>query len=175
MFKDCLNTLAVGDLSVPQWKKFGERDIERLPPDEREWFEKNAVKLCARNKDLMKHNIEGLKECEAKGNPVAPFTAIHTGLGQYANQNNGGGLPKDTILAKGAKVLLVSNEWKEAGETLFNLKCLSSFYQKKLIILGLVNGAQGTVVGIIYAPGKRPPEQPSCVLVQFDKYLGKSH
>ena len=43
------------------------------------------------------------------------------------------------------------------------------------VFLGLVNGAQGTVVGIIYAPGKRPPELPNCVLVKFDNYLGKSN
>ena len=39
-------------------------------------------------------------------------------------------------------------------------------------ITGLVNGALGTVVGIVYAPGTAPPGLPHNVLVQFDNYLG---
>ena len=39
-------------------------------------------------------------------------------------------------------------------------------------IAGLVNGAIGTVVGIVYAPGTAPPGLPHSVLVQFDNYLG---
>ena len=40
--------------------------------------------------------------------------------------------------------------------------------------LGLVNGAVGTVVEIIYPPGGRPPDPPHCILVQFDDYSGES-
>ena len=39
-------------------------------------------------------------------------------------------------------------------------------------IAGLVNGAIGTVVGIIYPPGTAPPGLPHSVLVKFDNYLG---
>ena len=37
-----------------------------------------------------------------------------------------------------------------------------------------MNGAIGTVIDIVYAPGTRPPESPSCILVQFDSYQGES-
>lgn len=40
---------------------------------------------------------------------------------------------------------------------------------------GLVNGALGTVVNIVYEPGRRPPnDTPFCILVQFDTYSGPS-
>ena len=35
-----------------------------------------------------------------------------------------------------------------------------------------MNGAQGTVVGIIYRDGCSPPNPPDIVLVKFDNYLG---
>ena len=41
------------------------------------------------------------------------------------------------------------------------------------LLSGLVNGAQGTVVGILYRDGKQPPDIPDAVLVQFDNYVGK--
>jgi ATP-dependent exoDNAse (exonuclease V) alpha subunit len=39
---------------------------------------------------------------------------------------------------------------------------------------GLTNGAQGTVIHIIYKPGSQPPSLPAVVLVQVDQYIGPS-
>ena len=37
---------------------------------------------------------------------------------------------------------------------------------------GLVNGALGVVMKIVYAPGINPPHLPTYVVVEFDKYIG---
>ena len=37
---------------------------------------------------------------------------------------------------------------------------------------GLYNGAIGTVRGLLFNENIRPPSQPICVLVEFDKYCG---
>ena len=39
---------------------------------------------------------------------------------------------------------------------------------------GLYNGALGTVRGLIYGEGKKPPTLPLCILIEFDNYSGPS-
>ena len=65
--------------------------------------------------------------------------------------DNQSGLSCNIILCKGAKVRLISNEWTEAG---------------------LTNGADGTVIAIVYRPGSKPPELPVAVICSFPKYIG---
>ena len=112
-FRDILTGFAKGSLTVPQWEKLKTRDIELMPPAERAAFEETAVYICAKNDDVMRHNLEGIAKCNAD---VAPISALHTGKGKYTSMANGGGLPKETVLCKGARVRLLSNEWKEAGK-----------------------------------------------------------
>ena len=38
----------------------------------------------------------------------------------------------------------------------------------------MCNGAVGTVLELVYQPGKSPPELPDVVIVQFDSYAGES-
>ena len=161
--------MALGTFTEKQWEELKKRDIARMAPAERDGFLEEAQVLCAKNEDLLDHNINGIKKCETD---VAPISALHTGLGKYADINTGGGLPKETILCKGAKVVLLSNEWKEAGK--ITLKSLEKNLKIPFLCTGLVNGAMGKVVGIIYAPGNNPPDLPHCVLVKFDSYLGLS-
>ena len=61
------------------------------------------------------------------------------------------GLENDVFLARGARVMLNINLWVEAG---------------------LVNGAKGTIIQIVYSADDHPPGLPRFVLVQFDEYLG---
>ena len=49
---------------------------------------------------------------------------------------------------------------------------VAQFPINNYLLLGLVNGAQGTVVGIIYREGCSPPSPPDLVLVKFDNYIG---
>ena len=39
---------------------------------------------------------------------------------------------------------------------------------------GLYNGALGTVLGLVFREGVKPPSLPICMLVQFDEYSGPS-
>lgn len=69
------------------------------------------------------------------------------------------GLPKNLFLCEGARVVLTTNLWKEAG---------------------LVNGASGTVRDIVYKDGERVfneeagcyAAQPGCIVVEMDDYNG---
>lgn len=62
------------------------------------------------------------------------------------------GLEKTLYICKGSRVMLRTNLWTDTG---------------------LVNGALGTIVDIVYSPGKSPPEvQPMFVCVHFDSYSG---
>ena len=149
-FKSILNSVAEGDFQPNQYQELMTRELELLSPEEKAHFQSHALKLCARNKDLVKHNLDHINSLNT---PIAAIAAMHTGYGSIADSRVAGGLPKNTVLAKGARVYLSSNEWREAG---------------------LVNGACGTVVGIVYREGFQPPSLPDFVLVQFDNYIGPS-
>ena len=111
-FRDCLNDVANGSLTQEQWKELCKRDLDILEPEEQERFRKSALVLCSKNNDLKSHNIKHIKDL---GMPVAPVDASHTGLGASATSTEAGGLPKTTLLARGSRVYLTSNEWKDAG------------------------------------------------------------
>ncbi len=63
------------------------------------------------------------------------------------------GLEPYVFLCKGARVMLRYNVWTESG---------------------LVNGAMGTVIDIVYHPEATVGQLPIAVLVQFDEYTGPS-
>ena len=56
------------------------------------------------------------------------------------------------ILTIGSNIILRSNLWKEAG---------------------LFNGAKGIIVDIIYHQNAKLNDIPVCVLIKFDKFLGR--
>jgi len=60
-------------------------------------------------------------------------------------------LELELLIVVGARVMLTSNLWTNAG---------------------LVNGALGVIQQIVYNPGSSPLEPPTYVLVRFDNYLG---
>ena len=86
--------------------------------------------------------------------PIAPIKAVNNIVqAKTAETSSAGGLPKSTLLAKGAKMVITRNLWKEAG---------------------LTNGAQCTVRYIVYSEGCKPPALPNLVLVHCPQYKGPS-
>ena len=91
---------------------------------------------------------------ENVGNPIVQINASHTGGRGHAatSSNQSGGLEKRMYLCEGASVLLTSNIWQ---------------------IVGLCNGATGTVIDIIYDSVNDAHGVPACVVVDFGKsYTG---
>jgi ATP-dependent exoDNAse (exonuclease V) alpha subunit len=108
--------------------------------------------LYATNRETAEYNIEQLKKLNE---PIVRIDAKHTGgsMAKKAKANNAEGLHSFLFLAKGARIMLRKNLWTKAG---------------------LVNGAMGSIIDIIYHPDSTPGELPLAVLVQFDKYTGPS-
>ena len=76
-------------------------------------FRDNSILLCAYNKDLKKHNIYKLKSLNQ---PIAAVKSVNNcSNAKTAETSTAGNLPKNTILAKGAKMVITRNLWKEAG------------------------------------------------------------
>ena len=109
---------------------------------------KDAVKLCARNKDAKSYNIQKIKEEKM---PIAVIEAVNSSKAKKFSANKAGGLHNNTILCKNSKVMLLSNLWNEQG---------------------LTNGANWRVRYIVYDQGSRPPELPNFVLIYFPEYKG---
>ena len=97
---------------------------------------------------VAEYNVAKLRNT---GKPIATIRAVHTGPNaSKTSPENASGLEPGICLARGARVMLTSNLWTDAG---------------------LVNGAMGTVQAICYQSGG-PPSLPVAVMVKFDKYWG---
>ena len=107
-----------------------------------------ALRLLPTVDAVAAYNLDKLQN---NGQPVAEIKAIHSGLrASSAPSDDAGGLDPVVHIAQGARVMLTSNLWVDAG---------------------LVNGAMGTVQEICYQSGG-PPDLPTAVMVNFDSYSG---
>lgn len=105
---------------------------------------------------VSKHNMAKLaKYSRQTGHPIIHLAAKHTGgqMAKTADDDTCGGLSSRLYLTKGCPIMLRHNI------------CTS---------LGLVNGATGTLIDILYEVDGRPPQLPYCVLIRFPKYTGPS-
>ena len=150
-FRDVLTRLVNGKFDEKDWEWLRAQDFDAMDKEKQKEFKDNAVMLCSRNKDLKQHNIYKMKSL---GNPIAPVKAVNNNsLAKEAEPSTAGGLHKIIIMAKGAKMVITRNLWKEAG---------------------LNNGTTCTVRYILYLEGRKPPELPVLVLVHCPQYRGPS-
>ena len=144
-FRDMLLSLRDGHLTTDDWQYLMTRSAARV--SELHTFT-NALHLYPTVESVAEHNVNQLKKCS---HPVAQIKAVHSGpRADKASSDDASGLEAVIHIAKGARVMLISNLWVEAG---------------------LVNGAMGTVQAICYQSGG-PPALPTAVMVHFDAYTG---
>ena len=135
-------------ITLDDWYKLAQRDLQQLLPQERSDFERDAVYLCAYRKHYRNYNVEKILSLN---NPRKIVHAVNNPEGGARfDSNQAGGLPNQLLLTRGMRVMLTAN--------------LDLSH-------GLSNGSTGTVIGIIYFDsGDRFPT----VLVSFDDYTGDS-
>ena len=153
-FRAQLKRLATGRFRRTDWVAWSLRCYDRLSKEERNLFYETATLLCARKKDSVVFNLDGLRRTEQ---PLLAMRADHEG-GSKASKfsaNQAGGLPKSLPITKGARIILTANLWADAG---------------------LVNGAQGTVEYIVFNEGAAPPRVnlPAMLICRFPTYKGPS-
>ena len=121
---------------------------ENLKRAEREQFS-DAVSILTTWNDVDRVNTETLRSLNR---PVAKILAEHTGgkEAKKANSDMAKGLEAELLISKGSRIMLTANLWTEAG---------------------LVNGALGTIVDIVFDENG-PPSLPTAVFVNFDTYEG---
>ena len=150
IFRNILDGIANGEFPDKDWENLVKYTSVMNSEEAKEEF-KDAIKLCACNKDSKSFNIKKIRELN---NPIAPIMAENSSpQAKKVSANKAGGLQNSILLSKGCKVMLLANLWSEYG---------------------LTNGAQGILRYIVYEKGKKPPELPAYALVYFPDYTGPS-
>ena len=150
IFRNILDSIANGTFNNAMWEILKSNATLMNAKGATERF-RDAVKLCARNKDTVSFNIQKIKDLNM---PIAQIHALNsTQKAKKFPVSKAGGLLNSIIICKNSKVMLLSNLWKEHG---------------------LTNGANGFVRYIVYDEDKAPPKLPAFVLVYFPQYTGPS-
>ena len=148
-FRDLLLRLRNGESVLDDWKVLSTRFEGKINRTESERFS-DAMFILTKWSDVNAINIDQLRYLNA---PVAKILAVHTGGNEAkkADSDIAHGLEAKLVLARGARIMLTTNLWTEAG---------------------LVNGAMGTVQDILFGEDQGPPSLPVAVFISFDNYEG---
>ena len=147
-FKEILDRISYNEATAEDFNVLVRRRPALIVNFNTEW--KDAVRLFPTREAVHSYNLDMLQELKT---PVAKIEALwNNSTARNASSDAAQGLEAVVCLSKGSRVMLRVNLWTERG---------------------LVNGALGTVMDILYEAGKRPPaDQPIAILVKFDKYTG---
>ena len=153
-FSNALLRLRNAETTDADYKLFTERFVDSLFEDEA--FQ-SAVRLYPTHGKERAYNKAKLNQLHCRTNPLARILAEHrpdVASARKAEPEDAGGLVKQLVLARDARVMLTNNLWVDAG---------------------LVNGCVGHVVDIVYSGDKRPPALPDFVVCRFPQYRGPAY
>lgn len=149
-FADLVDRIGLGTITQSDYQTLAKRDFNLLSNAECDSFDK-AVYLCSKNINVNRANELHLEQL---GNPIAKIVSENIlNCKLKNNEEETGGLHHVIYISVGCRVMLTRNLWTKAG---------------------LVNGALGTVMAIIYDEDIHPPDLPLYILVKFDKYYGRT-
>ena len=147
-FRKALENIRNASPTQANWELLMTRGHMKIPPSERKEFE-SATHLFSTN-DLVKyHNKKMLQQLNL---PVALSLATKTRSMTNSTAEDEQ-LETEVLLCKGQRIMLTTNVWTQAG---------------------LVNGALGEVIDIVYSTEARPPDLPLYVVARMEKYVGPS-
>ncbi|KAI8417421.1 hypothetical protein FOFC_03734 [Fusarium oxysporum] len=151
-FRLALEELRGLKLSIESWKLLSQRVQVKLSQREEDTFDA-ALRIYSKKARVNEYNYEHLVRLK---HPAIQVMAKNIGNGaDKATSEQAGNLAGQFPVCIGARLMLTQNIWQPAG---------------------LVNGAQGTVYDIGWAPGAdahRDP--PSVIMMVMDKYTGPSY
>jgi ATP-dependent DNA helicase PIF1 len=150
-FRDFLMRLRDGECTHEDWLWLSERGSRTMGDQEWQRFFQTAAAthLYITNQQVLEHNLVMLKGLQK---PIVRIDAQHMhARDKSASPGVAMMLMPVCYLARGAKVLLSTNLWQQAG---------------------LVNGSVGVVVDLVYTTDQRPPSLPQAVIVDFPEYQG---
>ncbi|EED14664.1 conserved hypothetical protein [Talaromyces stipitatus ATCC 10500] len=149
-FRQALENLREDNLQLADWKLLCTRVKATVSPNEIDTF-KDVLLIYSKKVQVHEFNHNRLRDI---GNPVLRIMATHQGLNaEKASTDDAGNLHAEIHLSIGCRIMLLENIWTDYG---------------------LVNGAFGTVLDIVWEAGTTNPRQtpPFALLVHFDSYNG---
>ncbi|XP_057839484.1 uncharacterized protein LOC131049447 [Cryptomeria japonica] len=147
-FRKILTNIQNAQPKQDDWQLLMTRTSKELTPIQTEEFNK-PIHLFSTNDMVKKNNKKMLRKLNR---PVAISEVANVrsrSNGEYEDEQ----LEKKILLCKGQQIMLTTNIWTKAG---------------------LVNGAVGEVVNIVYAYGSKRPDIPAYVVTRINNYTGPS-
>lgn len=151
-FRETLLRLRVGNSTYEDYEMLSSR-ISSIANDCNRFS--NSVYLMHSNNEVNMYNLERLNTLARTNERICNIKAHHNHNDARAlSSEQMLGLESDLLLARGARVMLTSNEWTQVG---------------------LTNGATGTVRHIIFEEGGGPPNLPVAVILEMDTFYKGPH
>lgn len=151
-FREILLRLRLGESSLDDYKLLSTRIGNQSTIDT--GF-KDALYLMHSNKEVKSYNLKKLEELSKQGHKLCRIQALHNvPNASKIKPDELHGLQQEILLAKGARVMLTSNEWTDVG---------------------LTNGATGTVKHIIFEDASGPPNLPVAAILEMDATYNGPH
>ncbi|KAJ1524609.1 hypothetical protein ONE63_011093 [Megalurothrips usitatus] len=155
-FQSVLDRISRGKVIQDDYTYLKSRFLLNVSSDERKDF-KDAIRLFPTKPLVQKHNIDyltSLRHCVTNEPvPIAIIPAKHNcPKAESGSIDDASGLSSSLVLGLTCKIMLRCNLWTEQG---------------------LVNGAVGIIIDIIYRPEERPPfDMPAVLICKFEDYKG---